>query len=139
MAIKQTYRIYDADVGLMVYSNTETAGYVWMVNPTSGEVECCEDTDGSELIVVPGSVERSIGRWDKNQQEIYEGDIIGWNLMTGVIYWEDCSFCLRWLGVYPLPDGEEAPRPDDLVANVPLNRSEVVGNIHENQELLDNA
>ena len=77
-------------------------------------------------------LEQFIGRKDINEREIYEGDIVYWLVNTDIekvaaVYYDDEGACF-WMG---------KDRYDNLVINDWM-RGEytVLGNIHENLELL---
>ena len=68
------------------------------------------------------------GLHDKNGREIYEGDVWSWSGEIGVVSWfkERAAFCVK------INDGYS--KSADYL---PL--GEVIGNIHENPELLEKA
>ena len=76
--------------------------------------------------------ERSTGLTDKNGKEIYEGDIV-YDIYTGdevfIVGWDKdkASFMLADTADYPMAYFDEYELDKDL---------EVIGNIHENPELL---
>lgn len=70
-----------------------------------------------------------VGLHDKNGREIYEGDIFrleGWLVIKAVVIYHEACWCLRW------NDGSFG----NLRAHVVTNSGEVIGNVHQNPELL---
>ena len=63
------------------------------------------------------------GLSDKNGKEIYEGDIIDERGIVGVVVFRDGGFCVKW------GDGMWDCIIDDIT---------ILGNVHENPELLEN-
>lgn len=84
------------------------------------------DSCDSFLTVNDVVIEFDTGLKDKNGKEIYEGDIVkDHNEWIAVIVWREkmAAFGIKWV------DGVE----DDFEFHLPC---EVIGNIHENPELL---
>jgi len=108
---------YVVKIGDMVYGDLRTHD------------ECCIDTGEHIVKVNPDTVGQFTGLYDKNGKEIYEGDIISLNprnSKTLKVYWNDrmCNFLLV---------------NDDTVIDMykdDENHYKVIGNIHENPELL---
>lgn len=113
-------------------TNDWVYGYLYVTN--NGEYEICQYSKDSNIenineSVIPDTVGQFTGLLDKNGNEIYEGDIVKWDEFTGnrygVISWLCFSFCV----VYYRRTGTEVKyelSEDD----------EVIGNIHDNPELL---
>ena len=93
------------------------------------------ETDIDDFQVIPETVGQFTGLTDKNGKEIYEGDIckvlyssIGFQIdVMGVVYWGDWSMSYQ---IYLLPNQDEY-KLADYKSDI-----EVIGNIHDNPELL---
>ena len=100
-----------------------------------------QNTDGKFWIlksrVIPETVGQFTGLLDKNGKEIYEGDILNfhWNEpCNGVVIFEDSAFCIENVTNRVTGIGQEN---GFLLANY-IQSKEVIGNIHDNPELLNN-
>lgn len=83
--------------------------------------------------VIPETVGQYTGLTDKNGKEIFEGDIV--KTKTGrlcEVYWFSSPSMLGW-DLRPIEFKNQAPTPYDLFKSDNL---EVIGNIHDNPELL---
>lgn len=97
----------------------------------NGDVGEVNDGELVEFIVHNTAVEQFTGLRDKNGKEIYEGDIVQFKpfpYQRGVVIFEGFGFNIEgfWDSSYDCPS----------YAFSEGNNYEVIGNIHENQELL---
>jgi len=80
-------------------------------------------------LVVPETVGQYTGSKDKNNKEIYKGDIVRYSDgYTAVVVWKDTGFGLEFL--------EEVESPQTWYYLPNGNVLEILGNIYENPELI---
>ena len=95
------------------------------------ELKCVGDDWGNEWYFDDGEVElmQFTGLHDKHGREIYEGDILKEIGLLGAIEYHAPSFKLR-------RNPQSKAFNDEDLFEIPNMDSEVIGNIHENPELL---
>ena len=121
------FRAWVSDLGKMVYS-ADDMDYSWVII-NDGVISLVDLWDDS---YVTAELMQFTGLTDKNGKEIYEGDIILDNGVKREILWfdEGCQF----ISVNLTKD-----RDWDIITDPTVygrNYLEVIGNIHENPELL---
>lgn len=79
-------------------------------------------------------IEQYIGLPDKNKKKIFENDIIKFGNTIGYINFNKGCFCVK----LNKPDWSNRNNPAiDIILNEYPNDIEIIGNIHDNLELLD--
>ena len=94
-----------------------------------GATECCIHSDRYSHLIDHATVGQYTGLTDKNGKKIFEGDIIENIDGRAIVFFDKtpCGFYMRFLDAYddtPLDMGEM------------WDETEVIGNIHDNPELM---
>jgi uncharacterized phage protein (TIGR01671 family) len=113
----------------------ETSGSMHRIVILDFVVGSCVCDDGLGFTLDEIVIEQYTGLHDKNGTEIYEGDIVRFFFdaygknpgteMIDVVMWVDGAFYFWWI------EGKRGARIDKFHG-----RAEVIGNIHENPELV---
>lgn len=119
------FRAHDAEDGGWVYGN-----YHRYLNG----IEAICDTDADWYMIDPQTIGQYTGMKDKTGTMIYEGDIIQFGEYTAVINFKSYCFCANTTSLYFLNRNNPAL---DVIENEYPNSIEVIGNIHDNPELID--
>jgi len=102
-----------------------------MITEASGHFDYRNPPDGWELMQFTGLL-------DKNEEEIYEGDILHFTSLNGLIYGHDLTLEVFWedkIGGFHLRMQRNVDRgASENFWYAP--QGEVIGNIYENPELL---
>jgi len=127
------FRAWDKNEERMIYSGTEQNDYpfVWQLHNTGIDVLEHDGTDWNRLKDLV--FEQYTGLKDKNGKEIYEGDVLerfpywGWY----VVYENGC-FRMSWINEVQRVNWKHYSLNQEMTEDW-----EVIGNIHENPELLE--
>lgn len=128
-----------ADTGEWVYGDLIHAGYLYCIGET---IEAFTKAPFNECVVNPETVGQYTGLKDRNGKEIYEGDILmcigqrgdnkGHKYYRNVLF-ENGSFCMN---VRNYRINSPLYNHIETIVNKQLDW-EVIGNIHDNPELLE--
>lgn len=93
--------------------------------------------NGARIYIDPDTVGQFTGLHDKNGKEIYEGDIIAANgKQIGYIVGGVRGYCYDVIYTPAKPNGEKDWSLYGVVVSDYPNQCEVIGNVHDNPELL---
>ena len=106
---------------------------VWTVgNYHKGAFTGCSFINGYE--VIPETVGQFTGLPDKNEKEIYEGDVLNCGDRVVYVYWN--IYCGTWDSKF-IRYTKKPLSSNGITPNEWKYRAEVIGNIHDNPELLE--
>ena len=91
----------------------------------------CED----ECEVIPETVGEYTGLTDKNGKKIFEGDILAFSDRLVYVHWHD--YCGCWDCSYIKAIEGKPTLHEERSPNKWRYKAEVIGNIHDNKELLE--
>ena len=99
------------------------------------EGDCIFKTRSSEYVVDPETVGWYTGLTDKNGKKIFEGDILAFSDRLVHVHWHD--YCGCWDCSYIKAIEGKATLHEDRGPHKWRYNAEVIGNIHDNPELLE--
>lgn len=111
-----------------------TDGEARIIPNLAGPPHCGIVTDFGEIYVVEReTVGQFTGRYDKNGEKVYEGDVLSilGGEYRGVVMWSDHDQCY-----FISPNGDDHTTVGDFGDYGRADYYEVVGNVHDNPELL---
>lgn len=114
-----------------------------LLRGTEWVAKLCSPVDpfSKELSGCDGEIMQFTGLHDKNGKEIYEGDILFcqktyWNdFKKRVVVWDDSDSCFYFRNEEDAIDSD-CPRKNLTSSFISKGQREIIGNIHENPELL---
>ena len=133
------FRAWDSEANIMIYSDHRTRKlydvYYGFEMNEKGELECRWEGDFTESQVLDGgildNIMQSTGVKDKNGVEICEGDVLFHPLQGRMKVFYPYSKTVASYGLRNIDNGFGSTLQDSHAV------WEVIGNIHENQELLE--
>ena len=116
-------------IGAGVY---KSEGNTWIITDDATKTE--NMGTGSNAIN-PETVGQYTGLTDKNSKKIFEGDILAFSDRLVYVHWHD--YCGCWDCSYLKAVNGKATLHEDRSPNKWRYNAEVIGNIHDNPELLE--
>lgn len=123
-----------------VDNGTWVEGLLWKKKYNDGNrifISCFPDKDDNEevYVVCPETVSQFTGLYDKHGNRIFEGDICQ---IKGISYIDETPFVVEWNDEYSGWFWRELSfsSPTDTITPEIAKTAKVIGNIHDNGELL---
>lgn len=119
------FRAKRTDTGAWVYGDLQ---HVQRINTKEQAEQSGRRSEPAVRVANYDVDEKTIGQYtglkDKNGREIYEGDILRWCTYPVQVGWNEGAFCNSLMDM------------NTLLRHYALNMYTIIGNIHENPELL---
>jgi len=125
------FRVWDDENNIMIYFTMEQL----LSHYDTDQMESSDAEDPKRVI---GDIEQFTGLYDKNNKEIYEGDIVkSWYADGGIVHY-DCGqfFLVNPNHVFKYNPKWKNPSASMPICGITARQNEVIGNVHENPELL---